>query len=356
MQQRVPRADQPVEARLFQADLGQEHLALVARQHRDLGLDLGRDRDGGSALFRGALFDRAGIRVAGRCGGFVHVADIEHRHGGQQAERVKQLLFLRLALDKTRRFAVAQQRQRAVDEIECFLRFLVLASDPLLKRVDAALEAIEISQHQLGLDRLDIGDRIDRVADMRHVRIVEAAHHVRDRVDLADVAEELVAEPLAFGRAFHEPCDIHEGEPRRHDLGGLRKLGQHVETRIRHRDLADIRLDGAERIVRSLRRRRFGQRIEERRLADIRQSDDAAFEAHAVTRSDREMVGKVRLERTEDGQVVQLLAMLHVFAHEDAATGKQRRPEQHAVPERIADRVLQTPRFPSHVVAERRGA
>ena len=47
--------------------------------------------------------------------------------------------------------------------------------------------------------------------------------------------------------------------------------GELVEPRIGHRDLADIRLDGAERIVRRLRRRRLGQRVEQRRLADIGQ-------------------------------------------------------------------------------------
>ena len=195
---------------------------------------------------------------------------------------MKQLLFLRLALDQARGLAVAQQRERAVDEVERFLRLLVLAADQLLQRDDAPLQAVEVGEHQLGLDRLDVGDRIDRVADMRHVRIVEAAHHMRDRVDLADVAEELVAEPLAFRSALYEARDVHEGEPGRDDLGRLAELRQHVEPRVGHRDLADIRLDGAERIVRRLRGRGLGQRIEERRLADIRQPDDAALEAHEL--------------------------------------------------------------------------
>ena len=63
---------------------------------------------------------------------------------------------------------------------------------------------------------------------------------------------------------------------------GLRDRRELVEPRIGHRDLADIRLDGAERIIRRLRRRRLRQRVEERRLADIGQSDDAAFETHCV--------------------------------------------------------------------------
>ena len=62
------------------------------------------------------------------------------------------------------------------------------------------------------------------------------------------------------------------------DLAIVRQL---VEPGIRHRDLADIRLDGAERIIRRLRRCRLGQRVEQRRLADIGQPDDTAFESHS---------------------------------------------------------------------------
>ena len=61
------------------------------------------------------------------------------------------------------------------------------------------------------------------------------------------------------------------------ELGDRR---QRVEARVGHRDVADVRLDGAERIVGGLRRRRLRQRVEERRLADVRQADDAAFETH----------------------------------------------------------------------------
>ena len=57
-------------------------------------------------------------------------------------------------------------------------------------------------------------------------------------------------------------------------------FGQLVEPRIGHGDIADIRLDGAERIIRRLRRRRLRQRVEEGRFADVRQTDDAAFETH----------------------------------------------------------------------------
>src|ERR1700732_4873969 len=103
-----------------------------------------------------------------------------------------------------------------------------------------------------------------------------------DRVNLADGREKLVAEALALRGAAHQARDIDEGQPRRNDLRGFGNSRQFVEPGIGHRDLADIRLDGAKRIIRRLRRRRFGQRIEQRRLADVGQADDTAFETHFV--------------------------------------------------------------------------
>ena len=224
---------------------------------------------------------RKAVAVLGRA--FLDIADIEHRLRGQQPEHAEGALFFRLALEQPRRLAFAQQHQRAVDEVELFLGFLVVALGLLGQIVDALFEAVEIGQHQLGLDGLDIGERSDLALDMGDVGILKAAHHMRDRIDLADGGEELVAEAFALGRAAHEAGDIDEGQPRRDDLRGLGDRGELVEPRIGHRDLADIRLDGAERIVRRLRRRRLRQRVEQRRLADIGQSDDTAFESHDVS-------------------------------------------------------------------------
>src|SRR5690606_38576552 len=66
------------------------------------------------------------------------------------------------------------------------------------------------------------------------------------------------------------------------DLLRLRQRRELVEARVRHGDLADIRLDRAERIVRRLRRRRLRQRVEKGRLADIGQTDDATLESNQL--------------------------------------------------------------------------
>jgi hypothetical protein len=111
------------------------------------------------------------------------------------------------------------------------------------------------------------------------VLVVEAADDVEDRVGLADVGEELVAEALALGRALHEPGDVDELDGRRHDGLRVDDRLELVEARIRDDDDARIGLDRAERIVLRLdSRRREG--VEESALPDVREADDAASESH----------------------------------------------------------------------------
>ena len=115
---------------------------------------------------------------------------------------------------------------------------------------------------------------------MLDVVILEASEDMDDGVDLADVAEELVAEAFALAGALHQTGDVDEGELGRDDLGRTGDGGELVEPRIGDRDLADIGLDRAEWIIGRLRRLGLGQRVEQGRLADVGQADDTAFETH----------------------------------------------------------------------------
>ena len=115
---------------------------------------------------------------------------------------------------------------------------------------------------------------------MRDVAVLKTTHHMHNGIDFTDGGEKLVAKALAFGGSAHQPSNIDERDTRGNDLRRLPEHCQLVQPRIRHRDLADIRLDRAERIVGGLRRRCLCQGIEERRLAHIRQADYAAFESH----------------------------------------------------------------------------
>ena len=103
---------------------------------------------------------------------------------------------------------VRHRRQDTVQQLEPRLGVLVLAAGALDQRVLLPLQALEIGQQQLGLDQLGIAERVDPALDMGDVRVLEAAQHVQDRVDLADGAQELVAQPLALGGAADEAGDV----------------------------------------------------------------------------------------------------------------------------------------------------
>ena len=79
------------------------------------------------------------------------------------------------------------------------------------------------------MDGIDVGERIHFARDVNHVRVVERAHHVRDRVHLADVREELVAEAFALGGAGHQPGDVDEFDRGRHHALRLRDRRDRIE-------------------------------------------------------------------------------------------------------------------------------
>jgi hypothetical protein len=168
--------------------------------------------------------------------------------------------------------ALAQQRQRPVDELGQFPGLLVAGLGPLLEIADALAVG---RQHQFRLDRLDVGD--GSILPSTWVTPVEAAHHAGDSVDLADIGgETLVASPSPADAA-HQPGDVDEVS-RVGMIWALPAILARTSRRgSEHADVARRGFDGAERIIRRLRRRRLRRRVERRRLADIRQADDATF-------------------------------------------------------------------------------
>jgi len=183
-------------------------------------------------------------------------------------------------LCQPRGLAFPQKLERLAEHARHDLRLLVPAGAFLGRGRDTLFQAFEVRQHQLSLDHFGVGDGIDLVRDVLDIVVLEAAKDMHNRVNLANIAEELVAQPFALARAFHETGDVDERQLGRHDLGRLGDRGNLVEPFIGNCDLAHIRLDRAERIVGGLRGLRFGEGVEQRRLADVGQADDSAAETH----------------------------------------------------------------------------
>ena len=163
-------------------------------------------------------------------------------------------------------------------EIRLRLRLFVLPLREALGLVKGFRNGLQVRQDELGRDRLDIGDRIELVRDVHDVLVFETSHDFDDRVHLADVGEELVAEAFSLGRAGDEARDVDELHGRGNEDRRFHDLREGLEAVVGHRHDPDVGLDRAKRVVRGLRLPRARQRVEERRFPDVRQSDDSGFQ------------------------------------------------------------------------------
>ena len=163
----------------------------------------------------------------------------------------------------------AKQRLALFQNLQPPLGFRSAEADLLGRAIDHAFDRLQIGQHQLGVDRFDIAKRIDAAFDVDDVLIFVAANDVQDRVDVSQVAQELVAEPFALRRAAHQAGDIDQLKNRGDDFFGFDVPIDRRQPRIGNRDGADVRLDRAERIVLAGDARRR-ERVEQRAFSDVR--------------------------------------------------------------------------------------
>jgi hypothetical protein len=185
-------------------------------------------------------------------------------------------LFVR-QLERPKRLAVGER-------VSCPLQHTLFLNSLLFSRLrllghtlQPTLDRIQIRQRELRFDDVAIAHGIHTAQHMGHVRVLETAQNVRHRIDLADVAQELVPQPLAFRGALHQPGDVDELNDGRHL--GLRAAQpvDEIQSRIRDLDRADVRVHRAERIVLG-GSAGGGERVEKRRLAHVGQADDADLE------------------------------------------------------------------------------
>ena len=281
LQQFVPSPHQPVEPGLFKTQTFKKLSAFGIVKLADFLFDGGRDHHHARPFARRHFSHPGRLRIA--IGGvvFVDIADIKHRLGGQKLQHVPGAAFLVRYLDRPCRFAILQGRKGPAQQHVLFLGLLVAAFQLARQVLKPPFNRFHVGDHQFCLDGLGIGHRVNATLDMRYVAVLKAAKHMRNGVAFADIGEKLVAEPLAFRRALHQTGNVDKGHPRRDDLFRAGDCRQLVKPRVRHRNLADIGLDRAERKIRRLCRGRPCKRVEQRRFADIRQPNDPGLEAHS---------------------------------------------------------------------------
>ena len=280
-QQLIRTLDQAIKAGLLNPQIGQKHCPLLRIiQLGDVLLKLGADGQHLRALLLCQLTDALKIcivRIVGKAR-LVHVGSIDDRLQAQQIRRLDDGALLIVARKGARRLAGIQMRGERLEHLGLAQELLV-ALGGLGRLLDAAVDHLQIGHDELQIDRADVAQRVDRLvlAGVGHhvhdVLIIKTAHHVDDGIGAADVFEELIAQTRALAGALDQTCNVDKLDHRGGLFLWLIHLSQIIQPRIRHGDHADVRVDGAERIVGDFRARvRNG--VEQRGLADVRQADD----------------------------------------------------------------------------------
>ena len=275
-QQLVAALDQPVQTRLLQAQLFHEHgLFVRIVELGDVGLELCADRQHLAALLRGQRLHLGEIAAAlgGIDVGLAEVRGVDRLAERQQVARGDHGGVILGAFERAGEIALVHIVAQGREDLDLVVEALVAALGVFLRLVDAAVDHLKVGHDELGVDDVDVAQRVGRALDVGDVGIVEAAHDVDDRVAAADVGQELVAQTLALRRALDQTRDVDELDDGGGELLGVMLVAQPLEPRIRHGHDADVRVDGAERII--IRRdARVRNGVEQRGLAHIRQPDD----------------------------------------------------------------------------------
>ena len=290
----VGQLDRTIERRLLESVAGEELLRLFLGKTREVRLHLRADRHHLAPLLVGIGLERGDVRVGGRIGEVVfgHVGAVDHALVRQEMEILqdRQDRIAVLARERTDGMALLEVLQeRAAGLGLGTKRRLRLGF--LLDAVVALLELFHVRQDEFRLDHLGIAGGIDRgglvatLLDVDDVIVFEATDDMQDRIALADVREELVAETFALGRALHKARDVGEFDGRANDLLRIVNLRQLLETGVLHLDDGGIRLDRAERIVLGGGLLLLGEGVKQGRLADVRQAHDTYGETHSLLTS-----------------------------------------------------------------------
>ena len=139
-----------------------------------------------------------------------------------------------------------------LQDLDLGLGLFVLAAGVAFSFRQQILQVLEVGQQQFQFDRLHVSDGIDRSGNVDDVRVVKAADHLQDGIDLSDVCQELVAQALAFAGSLHDTGNVDQFEGRRNYFLRRNQRSDPVQPPIGDAHHALVGLDRTERVVGAL--------------------------------------------------------------------------------------------------------
>ena len=275
VKQGIRRLDEPVNTRLLQTYLLEEHLALlVSLQFGYLALDLSCYDEHLGLFVLDGLAHLLNILIATDSRSLIDIANVEHRFGGEQEQVMcRELLVFVLQFDGACRLALRERI--AVTDIQvksCLRLFVATHAHLFFDLLYAALDGFQILELKFGIDHLLVAYRVDRTINMDHIAVVKATKHMDDGVRLADVSQELVAKPLAVAGPLDQSGYIDYLHRSGYDAAlGVAELAQTVQTLVGNGDHTEVRFDSTEGKIGGLRLG-VAQTVKQSGFAHVRQS------------------------------------------------------------------------------------
>jgi len=197
---------------------------------------------------------RASTSFAVGDAGFVHVGDVKLRLHGDEEEIAGDELFGVVELGGAGGLAGVQDLEELLDGGELGLGGgrCGVGLGGFFGLVEALFYGVEIGEQQLGVNDFDVVERVNAAGDVDDFGVGEAADDVQDRVGLADVREELVAEAFTLAGAFDDAGDVDELHGGGDDGVGLDHGDDAIHAVVGEGHDADVGIDGAKRVVRGL--------------------------------------------------------------------------------------------------------
>ena len=212
-----------------------------------------------------------------------HVGGVDHGLGRQKAHLPHQRGLLVVALVQSGGagvFALTQMLGQLVQPLSGGAGLLVAGLGGFGQTRGPVRHHFQVAENQLGVDGLNVAQRVHAAFHVHNVGAVKAANHMHNGVAFPNVAQELVAQALALGRALYKARNVHKFHNGRCFFIGVPDFGQLVQPGVRHGHDAGVGVDGAEGVVG--RRRVFGagDGVEQGAFAYVGQAHNAELHSN----------------------------------------------------------------------------
>ena len=222
--------NQAVQTGFLQTCHFQIFLSLFFRKLGNFAFHLSGNNDNLSIFFCSIFLYSLYMLVTGRIGNLAlgNVGNVQYRFHSQQMQLAQELLLFlgqtKAACRHTIRKAGHNLFHYSLLQLNLFIAGFCQLNQALL----TFFNCFHISQAQLGVDNIDITQRINAALNVGNVAILKAAYNLGNSVYLTDMGQELIAQAFALACALYQTGNIYKTHSCRNNLFGFKHVAQNI--------------------------------------------------------------------------------------------------------------------------------